>query len=69
MTPVRAESDSVRVSPHRLGALDLPNRIVMAPMSRARAGAGDTPTALRAQYYRQRASAGLVVGERSQRSR
>ncbi|MET4729778.1 N-ethylmaleimide reductase [Lysobacter enzymogenes] len=69
MTPVRAESDSVLFSPHRLGALDLPNRIVMAPMSRARAGAGDTATALMAEYYRQRASAGLIVGESSQISR
>lgn len=45
------------------GDLELANRIVMSPMTRARAGAGDVPTALMAQYYEQRASAGLVISE------
>jgi len=49
--------------------MTMPNRIVMAPMSRARAGAGDTATQLMAEYYRQRASAGLMIGESSQISR
>ncbi len=53
-------------SPFRLGALDLPNRIVMAPMTRNRAGAGNAPTALNAAYYAQRAGAGLIVSEASQ---
>ena len=53
-------------SPFRLGPLALPNRIVMAPMTRNRAGAGNTPTALNARYYAQRASAGLIVAEASQ---
>jgi N-ethylmaleimide reductase len=53
-------------SPFRLGALDLPNRIVMAPMTRNRAGPGNAPTALNAAYYAQRASAGLIVSEGSQ---
>lgn len=52
----------------RLGALHLPNRIVMAPMTRSRADAGDVPTATMAEYYRQRAGAGLIVTEGTQPS-
>jgi N-ethylmaleimide reductase len=48
-----------------LGTLALPNRVVMPPMTRARAAAGGVPTALMAQYYRQRASAGLMITEGS----
>jgi N-ethylmaleimide reductase len=51
--------------PARLGALDLPNRLVMPPMSRNRAAAGGVPTPLMAEYYAQRASAGLIVAEAS----
>lgn len=50
-------------SPVRLGAIELANRVVMAPMTRDRAGPGDVPTAIMAEYYRQRASAGLIVTE------
>ncbi|WP_156839507.1 alkene reductase [Novosphingobium aquimarinum] len=50
-------------SPVILGALSLSNRIVMAPMTRDRAGPDDAPTPLMAEYYRQRASAGLIVTE------
>ncbi len=53
-------------TPVRLGALELINRIVMAPMTRDRAGPGDVPTAAMAEYYRQRASAGLIVTEGTQ---
>ena len=53
-------------SPLRLGALDLPNRVVMAPMTRNRAGPGNVPTALNATYYAQRAGAGLIVSEATQ---
>src|SRR5215472_12088988 len=53
-------------SPFTLGPLALPNRLVMAPMTRNRAGAGNAPTALNATYYAQRASAGLIVAEASQ---
>jgi N-ethylmaleimide reductase len=53
-------------TPFRLGPLALPNRIVMAPMTRNRAGPGDAPTALNATYYAQRAGAGLIVAEASQ---
>jgi N-ethylmaleimide reductase len=49
--------------PVRLGALDLANRIVMAPMTRSRADADDRPTDLHVEYYRQRATAGLIVSE------
>jgi len=54
--------------PTRLGALELANRIVMAPMTRSRAGPGDVPTALAVEYYRQRATAGLIVTEGTQPS-
>lgn len=46
-----------------LGSLRLSNRIVMSPMTRDRAGPGDVPTDLMVEYYRQRASAGLIVTE------
>jgi len=50
--------------PYTLGGLDLPNRIVMPPMTRSRASQpGDVPNALMAEYYAQRASAGLIVSE------
>lgn len=52
--------------PLRLGNIPLDNRIVMAPLTRDRAGPGQVPTALMAEYYRQRASAGLIVTEASQ---
>lgn len=51
------------LSPVTLGALTLRNRVVMAPMTRDRAGPDDVPTALMAEYYRQRAGAGLIVTE------
>lgn len=48
------------------GDIELANRIVMAPLTRDRAGPGQAPTPLMAEYYRQRASAGLIVTEASQ---
>lgn len=51
---------------YRLGPLTLRNRIVMAPLTRNRAGAGNVPTALMAEYYAQRADAGLIVAEATQ---
>lgn len=53
-------------SPYRMGTLELPNRIVMPPMTRSRAAAGDVATPLMAAYYAQRASAGLIVSEGTQ---
>lgn len=55
--------DDLIFTPTRFGALTLANRIVMSPMTRSRAGAGDAPTTMNAAYYRQRASAGLLVTE------
>ncbi|MDR3457467.1 MAG: alkene reductase [Verrucomicrobiae bacterium] len=49
--------------PVRIGAWTLPNRIVMAPLTRSRAGVERRPNALMAEYYRQRASAGLILSE------
>jgi 2,4-dienoyl-CoA reductase-like NADH-dependent reductase (Old Yellow Enzyme family) len=50
--------------PLKLGALALPNRIIMAPLTRSRATPdGRVPTQLQADYYRQRASAGLIISE------
>ncbi len=53
-------------SPLTLGTLTLPNRIVMAPLTRNRAAAGDVPQALNVEYYAQRASAGLIISEGTQ---
>ncbi|WP_432192357.1 alkene reductase [Streptomyces sp. bgisy027] len=48
---------------YRLGDLVLPNRVVMAPMTRVRAAAGGLATPSMARYYAQRATAGLIVTE------
>lgn len=54
----------------KLGSQTLSNRVVMAPLTRSRAGQpGDVPTALNVEYYAQRATAGLIVTEASQVSR
>ncbi len=49
--------------PITVGAWNLPNRIFLAPLTRARAGASRVPNALMAEYYRQRSSAGLMFTE------
>jgi N-ethylmaleimide reductase len=53
-------------APFKLGPYNLANRMVMAPLTRNRAGPGGVPQALNAAYYAQRASAGLIVTEASQ---
>ena len=53
-------------NPASLGPLQLRNRVVMAPLTRSRAEAGDVPTPLAADYYAQRANAGLIIAEASQ---
>jgi N-ethylmaleimide reductase len=53
-------------SSYRMGPIELKNRIVMAPMTRNRAGKANEPTLLNARYYEQRASAGLIITEASQ---
>ncbi len=50
-------------APYDLAGLPLANRLVMAPMTRCRAGDGGTATALMAEYYAQRAGAGLIITE------
>jgi N-ethylmaleimide reductase len=53
-------------TPYTIGPLPLPNRVVMAPMTRGRAGPGGTPQCMNVEYYRQRAGAGLIISEASQ---
>jgi N-ethylmaleimide reductase len=53
-------------SPAQIGTLTLKNHMVMAPLTRSRAGEGDTPTPTVVEYYRQRAGAGLIITEGSQ---
>ena len=52
--------------PIRIGDIDLANRIVMAPLTRNRAAPGQVPSRLALEYYRQRASAGLIITEATQ---
>ena len=51
------------LDPVRIGAWALPNRVLLAPLTRSRAGVQRLPNALMAEYYRQRASAGLIISE------
>ncbi len=51
------------LDPLQVGALNLPNRIFLAPLTRSRAGQQRVPNALMAKYYRQRSSAGLILSE------
>lgn len=59
-------TDQTLFEPYTLGSLTLANRIVMAPLTRNRAGAGLVPSPFAAQYYSQRASAGLIITEATQ---
>lgn len=54
---------SLLFTPAQLGPLSLQNRVVMAPMTRSRAGEHGAPTQLAATYYEQRATAGLIITE------
>jgi N-ethylmaleimide reductase len=54
---------STLFSPLQIGAVTIQNRIVMAPLTRMRAGAGSVPTPLNAKYYAQRSTAGLIIAE------
>mgnify|MGYP006269467525 FL=1 len=49
--------------PVSLGAIECPNRILMAPLTRGRSDPGSVPNAMMAEYYRQRAGAGLIISE------
>lgn len=59
-------NDSALMTPVRLGAMELSNRVVMAPMTRARAGVERIPNEIMATHYAQRAGAGLIITEASQ---
>jgi len=65
-TALPLASTSDLFSPVQLGGLTLTNRIVMAPLTRSRAGSGDVPGPMNAEYYAQRASAGLIISEATQ---
>src|SRR5512137_1267959 len=56
-------SNAKLFAPATLGSLELKNHLVMAPMTRSRTVEGNTPNALMAEYYGQRASAGLIITE------
>ena len=57
------ESEKQILQPFNLNGLPLANRVVMAPLTRARSGENRIPNALMAKYYAQRASAGLIISE------
>ncbi len=54
------------LNPLTLGPYQLKNRVIMAPLTRMRAGEGNVPQAMSVEYYRQRAGAGLIITEASQ---
>ncbi|MDR7335445.1 alkene reductase [Roseateles asaccharophilus] len=56
-------------TPTRIGAIDVTNRIAMAPLTRSRAGMDGVPSPLAVEYYRQRATAGLLIAEATNISR
>ena len=57
-------SEAKLFSPLKVGALTVPNRVFMAPLTRLRSiEPGDIPTPLMGEYYRQRASSGLIITE------
>src|SRR5215831_4912661 len=66
MQDLPAETTRDLFTPIEVGPLTLPHRIVMAPLTRSRAGPGNVPNPLSALYYAQRASAGLIVSEATQ---
>ncbi len=63
---VTDRSNTDLFSPMQLGSLSLANRIVMAPLTRSRARKGDVQGIMNAEYYEQRASAGLIISEATQ---
>ena len=68
MTSTPLTSDSPLLQRVTAGAIDAPNRIWMAPLTRNRADADGTPNDLSVEYYRQRAGAGVVITEGTQPS-
>ena len=64
--PLDSSETDLLFQPYVLGPLTLPNPIVMAPLTRSRAGHTGVPGPMNAEYYRQRAGAGLIIGEATQ---
>lgn len=67
--PIASPTDKsieVLFQPLQLGAIAIPNRIIMAPLTRARAGESRIPNDLMVEYYTQRATAGLIISEATQ---
>ena len=62
-TPGGSRLSSALLKPLKVGALELPNRVIMAPLTRLRGTPDHLPTPIMAEYYRQRASAGLIISE------
>jgi 2,4-dienoyl-CoA reductase-like NADH-dependent reductase (Old Yellow Enzyme family) len=58
-----ANETPILLSPIQVGDLHLPNRIIMAPLTRLRGTVDHVPTPIMAEYYTQRASAGLIISE------
>ncbi len=56
----------VLLTPYQLGPYNIPNRVIMAPLTRRRAGKRNVPKSMMATYYTQRSSAGLIIAEASQ---
>jgi N-ethylmaleimide reductase len=65
MTSAASDKNNL-FSPISLGDMTLANRIIMAPLTRNRAGDGNVPQDMNVEYYRQRAGAGLIISEGSQ---
>ena len=61
-TPPTANAPRL-LDPLSMGLLQLPNRVIMSPLTRCRASEGRVPNALMAEYYRQRVSAGVILSE------
>src|SRR5260370_34996492 len=57
------ESMATLQDPIRIGDWELPNRVIMAPLTRCRASEGRVPNDLMRQYYQQRPGAGLIISE------
>jgi len=69
MTTTHASGRGALFGPYQMGSLLLPNRIVMAPLTRSRADSEGVPSPLAPEYYAQRSSAGLIVAEATTVSR
>jgi len=66
--PDKARTTNDLFTPVDIGPYRIENRVVMAPLTRNRAGAGNVPLAMHVEYYVQRASAGLIITEATQAS-